>query len=83
MENFILVFGVVVGFVLASIVWELLDRRHNRELEDELVDKIDELDQLKKMHSALLADNKRMLAALNHYQIKGYHGGNGRWIRSR
>lgn len=83
MENMILIFGLVVGFVVASAVWFFVDIRDNQVLEDQLDEVIEELEQYKRMHAALLEDNKRMLATLNHYQIKGYHGGNGRWIRSR
>lgn len=76
-------YGLAIGIVITTIVWYFVDLRLNNELEDELEDTIEELEQYKAMHAALLKDNKRMLAALNHYQIKGYTGENGKWIRSR
>lgn len=66
-----MVFAVTITFVATSAVWAfLVQPKAERELEEELDEALDLLDDQRRQIKSLLTDNKRMLATLNHYNIK-------------
>lgn len=81
---FWMIIAATASFIITSAVWCYgCYPKIQRDLEDELVEAIEKNDMQEAMIKNLLADNKRMQDALNHYQIKGYAGRDGQWKRIR
>lgn len=70
MEMLYIIYGVVIGFVVSSAAWFFIDIRGVNELEDELDEMQERLEMAETMTKQVIAENRRMLATLNHYNIK-------------
>lgn len=66
-----MIFAATVSMVITSGVWAfLLQPKIERELEEECEELLELTEDQKLQIKSLLRDNKRMLATLNHYNIK-------------
>ena len=64
-------FVAVVTFVLTSALYTfIVTPKAEQELEEELEEALELIDDQQRQIKSLLRDNKRMLATLNHYNIK-------------
>lgn len=68
---FWMILSAAVSFVITSAIWCYgCYPKIQRDLEDELRKAMERVDMQKAMIKSLLRENKRMLATLNHYNIK-------------
>lgn len=68
---FWMILSAAVSFAITSAIWCYgCYPKIQRDLEDELCKAMERVDMQKAMIKSLLKENKRMLATLNHYNIK-------------
>lgn len=68
---FWMILSAAVSFVITSAIWCYgCYPKIQRDLEDELCKTMERVEMQKTLIKSLLRENKRMLATLNHYNIK-------------